>query len=1044
MRHSRAKFLAAIALAAIAISIFGRGVASRGFISVFSGVSGEPSTTFARRANLPFQTVDEPKSKPRPQFTIYRNAEGEIVCRRATEDEIRERESINPNAPGLRRINHFELTGDAAQPESIQGTGLTIILRATQQLQQNSTATAAFTRAAQNWEAIVMSPITIFIDVDFGPTNFGQTWPSGVLGATAVPSQGYPYQSVRTNLVAEANGEGNATKQAIFNALPSTTVPTDLGNGGGTDVADANGRAIGLLPAAAQSTDAAARIGFNSNFSFDFDPSDGVTAGQTDFDAVATHEIGHALGLSSDAGTNIPRPSVWDFYRFRTGTTSGTFTNAQRIMTIGGSPDPLQFFFVPGNSELGLSNGGPAGSNSNGGDGSQSSHWKHVSGCVTPIGVMDPAIPSGCRRIISANDQLALSSFGYNLTNNNAPPPPPPSPTPPPNDNFANAQTIVGCSGSTTGVNFGATSEGGEPSHDPPDSTSLSPSHTVWYQWPAPSSGSITITTAGSDFDTILAVYTGSSVGSLTRLVFNDDVQDGVIRTSTVTFNATAGTTYSIAVDGWGGDMGGLKLNWNGCIVPTPTPTPSPTATPTPTPTPTPLPTPLPGTEQIVISQVYAVGFAGGATFQNNYVELFNRGASVVNINSWFVQFGSDTGVIDSAVSFSPSGAIFIQPRQYMLLQLGSTSGTSLPVAPDLTTSLVFNRFAGKVFISRPGTPFLGGNSCPLPNTGITDFLGYGPNANCFEGASGPLLTNTTALFRKGGGCTDTDNNANDFMVGPPNPRNSHSPFNPCGENPIMLPDFFVKQHYQDFLNRTADQSGLTFWMGTITSCINDAQCTEVKRINASAAFFLSIEFQQTGNLIYKMYKAGFGNLQGKPVAVDRTPFMNDTRQIQSTPAQVIVGQGNWQAQLEANKQAFALAFVQRSAFQTQHAGQTADQYVASLFLNTGANPTSAETTAAVNAFNGAGGGDAGRAAALRSVAESNSVQNKLVNEAFVLMQYFGYLQRNPYDPPEATLDYQGYNFWLGKLNSFGGDYIKAEMVKGFIASDEYRHRFGP
>jgi hypothetical protein len=260
----------------------------------------------------------------------------------------------------------------------------------------------------------------------------------------------------------------------------------------------------------------------------------------------------------------------------------------------------------------------------------------------------------------------------------------------------------------------------------------------------------------------------------------------------------------------------------------------------------------------------------------------------------------------------------------------------------------------------------------------------------------------------------------------------------------IDTADFFVKQHYLDFLNRTADQSGLDFWTGNITSCGSDVQCIEAKRINVSGAFFLSIEFQQTGNLVYKMYKAGFGNLSGKPVAVDRAPFMADTRQIQSTPAQVIVGQGNWQTQLETNKQAFAVAFVQRPLFQTQHGNQLADAYVNSLFTNTGASPTSAEVTAAVNAFNAAGGGNAGRAAALRSVAESNSVATKLNNEAFVLMQYFGYLQRNPYDPPELTLDYQGYNFWLGKLNQFNGDFIAAEMVKAFISSTEYRQRFGP
>jgi hypothetical protein len=192
------------------------------------------------------------------------------------------------------------------------------------------------------------------------------------------------------------------------------------------------------------------------------------------------------------------------------------------------------------------------------------------------------------------------------------------------------------------------------------------------------------------------------------------------------------------------------------------------------------------------------------------------------------------------------------------------------------------------------------------------------------------------------------------------------------------------------------------------------------------------------------MYKAGFGNLTGKPVAVDRVPFIADTRQIQSTPAQVIVGQGDWQTQLETNKQAFAVAFVQRTAFQSAHGSQDAGTYVGSLFANAGVAPTSTETSAAINAFNSAGGGNAGRASALRSVAESNSVSNKLFNEAFVLMQYFGYLQRNPYDPPEPTLDYQGYNFWLNKLNQFNGNYIDAEMVKAFLASSEYRQRFGP
>src|ERR1043165_3722470 len=140
------------------------------------------------------------------------------------------------------------------------------------------------------------------------------------------------------------------------------------------------------------------------------------------------------------------------------------------------------------------------------------------------------------------------------------------------------------------------------------------------------------------------------------------------------------------------------------------------------------------------------------------------------------------------------------------------------------------------------------------------------------------------------------------------------------------------------------------------------------------------------------MNKAGFGNLPGKPVAVQRASFNADMRRIQTTPTQFIVGVGDWQNQSEANKQAFALNFVQRAAFQSAHGGQDASTYVASLFANAGVAPTSAETGAPVTALTNAGGGDAGRAAALRSVAESGSVTSKTLNEAFVLMQYFGYL----------------------------------------------------
>ena len=116
------------------------------------------------------------------------------------------------------------------------------------------------------------------------------------------------------------------------------------------------------------------------------------------------------------------------------------------------------------------------------------------------------------------------------------------------------------------------------------------------------------------------------------------------------------------------------------------------------------------------------------------------------------------------------------------------------------------------------------------------------------------------------------------------------------GPNPIDDSTFFVRQHYLDFLGREADPSGLAFWVGSITSCGADAGCREVKRINASAAFFLSIEFQETGGLVDGLYRAGYG---ARPTF---TQFMPDTHAV---GAGVRVGDQGWQATLAANKAAF-------------------------------------------------------------------------------------------------------------------------------------------
>jgi hypothetical protein len=279
-------------------------------------------------------------------------------------------------------------------------------------------------------------------------------------------------------------------------------------------------------------------------------------------------------------------------------------------------------------------------------------------------------------------------------------------------------------------------------------------------------------------------------------------------------------------------------------------------------------------------------------------------------------------------------------------------------------------------------------------------------------------------------------------------PKTSNGPAAP---NAIDDPQFFVRQHYLDFLNREPDQAGLDFWTKEITNCGADQVCRELKRINVSTAFFLSIEYQNSGYLVYRFYKASFIEGAGRTRGLPRIDeLIADSQRIQHG---LIVGQANWEEQLKQNKREFARLWVQRAEFLTQFpSDMAASAFVDKLFANSEVTPTQAERDAAVAAF-GAGGVE-GRATALLNVADSRSVYNKQYNPAFVLMQYFGYLRRNSNDAPDA--DFVGFDFWLAKLDSFSvpGEDVRdeavalqrvsrAEMVKAFLVSDEYRSRFG-
>ena len=232
--------------------------------------------------------------------------------------------------------------------------------------------------------------------------------------------------------------------------------------------------------------------------------------------------------------------------------------------------------------------------------------------------------------------------------------------------------------------------------------------------------------------------------------------------------------------------------------------------------------------------------------------------------------------------------------------------------------------------------------------------------------------------------------------------------------------------------------------MDGLDSCRDDARCREVRRIHTSAAFFLSIELQETGYFAYRIYKTAYGDATSPnvsvPVPVIRfSEFLSDSRRIGQC---VRVGVGDWQQRLEENKTLFAVEFVQRERFKEEYpSAMSAQEFVTKLDQRAGGVLTEAEKAQLISELSAAPADAAQRASVLRKVAEDADLRQREFSRAFVLMQYYGYLRRDPDAPPDS--DFRGWEFWLSKLNEFNGNYIRAEMVKAFIDSIEYRNRFG-
>ena len=178
----------------------------------------------------------------------------------------------------------------------------------------------------------------------------------------------------------------------------------------------------------------------------------------------------------------------------------------------------------------------------------------------------------------------------------------------------------------------------------------------------------------------------------------------------------------------------------------------------------------------VVISQVYGGGGNAGATYKNDFIEIFNRSGAAVNVGGWSVQYASAAGSTWQ-VTVIPAGTV-LQKGQYLLIKEGAGAGGTVDLPPaEVSGGLALSGSTGKVALVSNSTALSG--AAPSGGT-LADLLGFG-TAGAFEGAAGPGLSNTTAALRAGGGCADTDNNANDFAVGEPAPRNTASAVNVCG-----------------------------------------------------------------------------------------------------------------------------------------------------------------------------------------------------------------------------------------------------------------------
>ena len=411
------------------------------------------------------------------------------------------------------------------------------------------------------------------------------------------------------------------------------------------------------------------------------------------------------------------------------------------------------------------------------------------------------------------------------------------------------------------------------------------------------------------------------------------------------------------------------------------------------------------------VTRTYTITPNGGSgysvTLQLHYLDAELNGNSESLLKLWREDGGT----------WNNQGAVSYDPTNNWVRQSGITQLSPWTLANGLTPTATNGTIAGRLLSSNGG---------PLEGAVVT--------VNGTQ--SRKTITDANGFYR-----FDNVETTGFYTVTPARPNYGFSPssrsFSLLGinteasftgtpatqeANPLDTPEYFVRQHYLDFLGREPDEAGFNFWSDQILGCSSDVACIERRTVNVSAAYFLSIEFQRTGGLVDRLYKASYGR---RPLY---TEFVADRGII---ARDVVVGRTGWEALIDANEEAFVDSWVDRASFRSAFDGLSNEVYVDTLIANTEVSFSQTARESLLVALNQ---GALSRADALLRIATNENFAKARFNEAFVMMEYFGYLRRDP--------DASGYEYWLNKLNQFGGNFERAEMVKAFINSAEYRSRF--